>query len=183
MKTIGRCTLALSWALTLLPALPSPAAPVETPGLTVVQDLGGASALPYYRALNLQPRAADQTATLPIPAAPHAPYREADHLPVRSARLSPGTVEHRVIQAPGLTPIFLIGDDGRSRAWLQQRVNTLRSLYAVGFVVNVDSPERLESLRRLAPGLMLSATPGDDLAERLGIDHYPVLITATGIEQ
>ena len=29
---------------------------------------------------------------------------------------------------------------------------------------------------------MLSPASGDDLAQRLGIQHYPVLITATGIE-
>ena len=39
-----------------------------------------------------------------------------------------------------------------------------------------------KALRRLAPGLMLSPISGDDLAQRLGIRHYPVLITATGIE-
>ena len=35
---------------------------------------------------------------------------------------------------------------------------------------------------RLAPGLMLSPASGDELAQRLGLKHYPVLITATGIE-
>jgi integrating conjugative element protein (TIGR03765 family) len=49
-------------------------------------------------------------------------------------------------------------------------------------VVNVSTPEALAALRRLAPGLMLSPVSGDDLAQRLGLQHYPVLITATGIE-
>ena len=52
----------------------------------------------------------------------------------------------------------------------------------MGLVVNVATPEALVTLRRLAPGLMLSPIAGDDLAQRLGIRHYPVLITATGIE-
>ena len=52
----------------------------------------------------------------------------------------------------------------------------------MGLVVNVATPEALVALRRLAPGLMLSPISGDDLAQRLGIRHYPVLITATGIE-
>jgi hypothetical protein len=30
--------------------------------------------------------------------------------------------------------------------------------------------------------LVLLPVSGDDLAQRLGIKHYPVLITATGIE-
>jgi integrating conjugative element protein (TIGR03765 family) len=38
-------------------------------------------------------------------------------------------------------------------------------------------------LRRLAPGLTLAPASGDDFAQRLGLRHYPVLITATGIEQ
>ena len=103
-------------------------------------------------------------------------------LPVRSARLSPGDEPRRVIRAPGLTPLFLVGDDDRSRAWLKQRRAELQALRAVGLVVNVATPEALVALRRLAPGLMLSPASGDDLAHRLGIKHYPVLITATGIE-
>ena len=103
-------------------------------------------------------------------------------LPVRSARLSAGDEPRRVIRAPGLTPLFLVGDDDRSRAWLKQRRVELQAQRAVGLVVNVATPEALAALRRLAPGLVLSPASGDDLAHRLGIKHYPVLITATGIE-
>jgi integrating conjugative element protein (TIGR03765 family) len=59
----------------------------------------------------------------------------------------------------------------------------LRELGAAGLVVNVDSSAELDELRRLAPGLTLSPVSADDLAQRLGVRHYPVLITATGIEQ
>ena len=104
-------------------------------------------------------------------------------LPVRSTQLSPGEVQRRVIRAPGLTALFLIGDDERSRAWLRQRQAALRELQAVGLVVNVESMAALTALRRLAPGLTLSPASGDDLAQRLGLRHYPVLITATGVEQ
>ncbi|MGS8281918.1 DUF2859 domain-containing protein, partial [Pseudomonas aeruginosa] len=38
-------------------------------------------------------------------------------------------------------------------------------------------------LRALVPGVPLAHVSGDDLAERLGLRHYPALITATGIEQ
>lgn len=154
-----------------------------TAPLIVVEDHGGVSALPYYQALN--PQDGDSSA-LPAPASPprlsSSADAEAAMLPVRSTRLSPGNEPRRVIRAPGLTPFFLIGDDDRSRAWLRQRQTALRDLQAVGLVVNVTSPEALASLRRLAPGLVLSPVSGDDLAARLGIHHYPVLITATGIE-
>ena len=59
----------------------------------------------------------------------------------------------------------------------------LQRLRAVGLVVQVDSIAGLEQLRALAKGLTLSPVAADDLAKRLGIRHYPVLITATAIEQ
>ncbi|GAA0846179.1 MULTISPECIES: integrating conjugative element protein [Burkholderiaceae] len=169
-------------ALGLLAATTVHAQTTSAP-LIVVDDRGGVSALPYYQALNPQDAGSDAP-----PASALAPHignptdAEAAMLPVRSARLSPGDEPRRVIRAPGLTPLFLVGDDDRSRAWLRQRQRALRDLQAVGLVVNVASPEALASLRRLAPGLMLSPVSGDDLAGRLGIRHYPVLITATGIE-
>lgn len=155
------------------------------PGLAPAQDLivvgddGGASALPYYRALNLL---SDTAPTSSPPVTPHAPYRETDLLPVHSSRLTPGHVTGRTIRAPGLTPFFLIGDDHASRAWLHARGDTLRALGAVGFVVNVTSADELADLRRDAPGLTLAPASGDDIAERLGLSHYPVLVTETGIE-
>lgn len=151
--------------------------------LIVVEDHGGVSALPYYQALNPQDSgSASSPAPVPKPRIGNPADAEAAMLPVRSARLSPGDEPRRVIRAPGLTPLFLIGDDDRSRTWLRQRQAALRDLQAVGLVVNVASAEALASLRHLAPDLVLSPVSGDDLAGRLGIRHYPVLITATGIE-
>ena len=151
--------------------------------LIVVEDRGGVSALPYYQALHPQDAGPDQPpVATPVPRAGNTAVAEAAMLPVRSARLSPGDEPRRVIRAPGLLPLFLVGDDDRSRAWLRQRRAALQELRAMGLVVNVATPEALVTLRRLAPGLMLSPISGDDLAQRLGIRHYPVLITATGIE-
>jgi integrating conjugative element protein (TIGR03765 family) len=150
--------------------------------LVIVDDLGSTSALPYYRALNLIP----DEATSPLqtlPPVPIRPYSEADMLPVKSVRLSPGKVEARVLHAPGLQPLFLIGDDDMSRAWLRARGDDLRKLQAVGLVVNVDQHQTLQELRQLAHDLQLAPTSGDQLAEMLGLAHYPVLITATGLEQ
>ena len=155
----------------------------SSPPLIVVEDKGGTSALPYYRALNPQDAQPGQPATPQTKPRIGGPAEaEAAMLPVRSMRLTPGDEPRRVIRAPGLTPLFLIGDDDRSRAWLQRRGKDLQALRAVGLVVNVATPEALAALRRLAPGLMLSPASGDELAQRLGLKHYPVLITATGIE-
>jgi integrating conjugative element protein (TIGR03765 family) len=147
--------------------------------LTVVQDVGGVSALHYYRRLHLIPTPNEPTPHLPTPVTPQTP----DLLPVHSSLLSPGHVDPQVIRAPGLSPLFLIGDDDRSRVWLRDHLLTLRQIYATGFVVNVDTAAALASLRSLAPGLTLVAASGDDLAGRLGLTHYPVLLTATGLEQ
>jgi integrating conjugative element protein (TIGR03765 family) len=152
--------------------------------LIVVGDRGGDPALPYYQSLNPQEARKDKAASLAsgIPRIPHLPDAEAALLPVRSEWLSPGEEPPRAIHAPGLRPIFIIGDDERSHVWLRQRTAVLRDLRAVGLVVNVSSPESLAALRRLVPGLSLSPVSGDDLARRLGLRHYPVLMTATGIE-
>jgi integrating conjugative element protein (TIGR03765 family) len=154
------------------------------PPLIVVEDHGGASALLYYQALDLPPRQ-DQPSppAVSVPSPAGKAFSEADMLPVLSERLSPGDEPRRVIQAPGLTPVFLVGDDERSRAWLTERRVALREISAIGLVVNVRSAEALATLRKLVPELTLSPVSGDDLAQRLGLRHYPVLITATGIEQ
>lgn len=165
------------------PAIQTPRSSATQP-LIVVEDRGGTSALPYYQALNPQGAApARSPAATPVPHGVGSADAEAAMLPVRSTRLSPGDEPRRVIRAPGLTPLFLVGDDDRSRAWLRQHRATLQELRAAGLVVNVTTPQALAELRRLAPGLTLSPASGDDFAQRLGIRHYPVLITATGIEQ
>ncbi|MBF5004166.1 integrating conjugative element protein [Diaphorobacter caeni] len=155
-----------------------------TQSLIVVEERGGASALPYYEALNLQPRAHSALRPpIPMPQIPATPADEAAMLPVRSAKLTPGTVARRVIEAPGLRPFVVVGDDEASQAWLRRHAASLRERGAVGLVVNVETVQALARLRVLVPGVPLAPVAGDDLAERLGLRHYPALITATGIEQ
>lgn len=149
----------------------------------IVADHGGDSALPYYRALNLQSQRETGTPqTLPTPRIPKNRYSEGDMLPVHSLRLTAGTESAHVIAIAGLSPFFLIGDDAISRAWLLARRDALRTLQAIGFVVEVHTAGDLHALRQLAPDLTLIPASADDLAQRLGIRHYPVLITPTAIE-
>jgi integrating conjugative element protein (TIGR03765 family) len=179
MTTPARAFRGLILVLTL-PTLPLQAAEP----LIVVDDHGSISALPYYEALDLQPRA--QTPLQPplvVPAPPTTAVGEAAMLPVRSLTLTPGTVARHALEAPGLQPFFLIGDDAISRAWLRRHAASLQARGAVGLVINVDTMAGLAQLRHIAPALRLSPTPADDLAGRLGLRHYPVLITSTGIEQ
>lgn len=180
MKFYSLAVLGLS---ALIAAAPLPAVQAAEP-LIVVEDRGGVSALPYYEALNLQPRTGGvQRPPIPIPQIPLSVDAEAQMLPVRSAKLSPGNVTRRIIEAPGLQPFFLIGDDEVSHAWLRRHAASLHERNAAGLVVNVETMQRLEGLRGLAPGLQLWPVSADDLADRLGLRHYPALITATGIEQ
>ena len=105
---------ATRWLIGLLPLVSVPAAFAQSPPLIVVEDHGGASALPYYQALDLQPRTGSRPSPrIEMPRLPEGPSGEAAMLPVRSAHLAPGDVAPRAIQAPGLTPMFLVGDDQR----------------------------------------------------------------------
>ncbi|GKX37630.1 hypothetical protein SOASR014_13690 [Pectobacterium carotovorum subsp. carotovorum] len=166
-------------ALTTVPPLLHAAQPP-----IVVKDLGGASALSYYEALSLQARSpGTPRSPITLPSVQVNPATEADMLPVRSPKLTSGTVARRIIDAPGLQPFFLVGDDEASYTWLQRQSTSLRKRGAVGLVVNVETEEGLVRLRAAAPGLQLAPVAADDLAERLGLRHYPVLITSTGIEQ
>ncbi|KGS12212.1 MULTISPECIES: integrating conjugative element protein [Pseudomonas syringae group] len=146
--------------------------------LTVVEDKGGGSALPYYRSLNPEPSSSvqnDLSSQLdPVPA---------QGLPVLTTRMTPGAVQGRIINAPGLQPLFLIGDDETSRRWLQERGAVLKQMQAVGLVVNVATQERLAVVRSWLPDALVSPASGDELSQRLGLNHYPVLITPTAIEQ
>ena len=82
-----------------------------------------------------------------------------------------------------MQPIFLIGADNTSVLWLQQNAQRLVEMNAIGLVVNVKTIEELTTLREVVPSLTLIPTPGDDLAQRLGLSHYPVLLSAIGISQ
>lgn len=144
--------------------------------LTVVADYGGTSALPYYQ--DLEPEPGQQNG----PVASMG-VRGGGAFPVVTPELRPGTVQGRVINAPGLQPMFLVGDDQVSHQWLSQRLEDLQKLQAVGLVVNVESAERLEVVRRWAPGLQVMPVPATDIAGRLGLQRYPVLITSTTIQQ
>jgi len=103
--------------------------------------------------------------------------------PVRSPKLSPGKVISKKIQVTLPQPIFIVGDDARSKAWLAQYQQRLVQLHAKGYVVNVSSQEAMNALIDAFQHLALLAIPGDSLAKTLGITHYPVLISDQLIEQ
>jgi integrating conjugative element protein, PFL_4695 family len=108
---------------------------------------------------------------------------EAWILPVRSSHLSPGQITSRALNMPGLRPFFLVGEDLQSLTWLRQRATELQKMGAAGLAVEVTDTEALARIRAAAPDITILPVNGNDIATRLQIEHYPVLITATSLEQ
>lgn len=108
---------------------------------------------------------------------------EAWILPVRSSLLTPGQITPRTLNMPSLRPFFLVGEDPQSLDWLRQRASELKEMGAAGLAVEVADTEALDRIRAAAPGITILPVNGNDLATRLQIEHYPVLITATSLEQ
>ncbi|EKO1024364.1 integrating conjugative element protein [Salmonella enterica subsp. enterica] len=148
--------------------------------LTVVADLGGESTVPLFDAVNNEINEFTPPRTL-TPSSPSAsPVTVDEMLPVSTPEMTPGRVENRRSELTGMAPVFLVGDDALSRRWLEQRRGDLQQLHATGLVVNVTDGTALQTL---APGLTLLPASASDIARRLGLAHYPVLITADGLSQ
>lgn len=122
-------------------------------------------------------------AALATPSMPADPSKLKWVLPVRSERLTPGTVPPRTLDLPAITPLFLVGQDLTSLEWLFRHAQVLRDLGASGLAVEVTDVQALRRIQAAAPGVNIWPVSGDDIAERLELQHYPVLITPTGLEQ
>ncbi len=149
--------------------------------LNVIADLGGQDAAPYFEAVNKQPGMSTED-TAPSPPSPVL-QGEAAMLPVFTPELRPGSMADRPLQLPGIGALFLVGDDALSRDWLKANAGALAEQHAAGMIVNVTDMTAVRELRELAPGVSLAPASGSELARRLQIAHYPVLITDTGLTQ
>lgn len=148
--------------------------------LTVVADYGGQPAAPFYDAINNAP---NEWITKPV-SRPLPPVMAPSMvLPVETPEMTPGEVDDRALHLPGIGALYLVGDDPLSREWLTQHAARLKAMNAAGMVVNVKSDAGLQALQALAQGGLLSPASGTDLAHRLRLSHYPVLITETGLSQ
>lgn len=157
-------------------------APFVQPELTVAGDQPSDFTRPHFQAA--RPPINNKTQS---DRAMHADLstfaNEAWILPVRSSHLSPGRITSRALNMPGLRPFFLVGEDPQSLAWLRQRAAELQEMGAAGLAVEVTDTEALVRIRAAAPGITILPVNGNDIATRLLIEHYPVLITATSLEQ
>lgn len=147
--------------------------------LKVIADLGGESAVRFYEPI--QPVHSDDAPKHPN--AVPSQVTEEHLLPVVSHKWSVGTVEPKPLNLPGALPMFLIGVDTVSQDWLRKNYAHLVSINAVGLVIHVNNVEEMKTLRQIAPELTILPSPADALADRLGIYHYPLLLTAEGISQ
>lgn len=153
--------------------------------LNVVADLGGESTAPLFDAINNEnneftpPRSLN---AMPAPA-PQGPADISDMLPVTTPEMRAGKVVARELNLTGMTPVFLVGDDALSREWLTLRHRELKRLHATGLVVNVSDKVALTELQQLIPGVTLLPASASEIARRLQLSHYPVLITSTHLAQ
>ena len=168
----------------LLAALIAATSASAQAGLTVIADHGGTPARPYYGPIATANVDDKDAYDARAEARSRGPMVEADMLPVTSDRLTPGSVARRAIDMPaGMTPFFIVGADTLSMRWLEQRGARLRELHAVGLVVNVKTADQLQRLRQRGEGLVMRPVAGDDIAKRLSLTHYPVLVTPEAIQQ
>lgn len=146
--------------------------------LNVIADVGGEDASPYFEGINAQ----GETPASPS-GQPGVGDAQANMLPVSTPELTPGEVTDRPLQLPGIGSLFIVGDDDASRLWLQANAEQLKSQHAAGLVVNVSNLPALQALRELVPGVPMVPASGSELARRLQLTNYPVLITDTGLSQ
>ena len=105
-------------------------------------------------------------------------------LPVITPSMTPGRVQSRNINRPYLNqPIFIVGADRLSLTWLTKHRQQLKKHNALGIAVNVKTQQALEQLIQASGGLSINPVVGDKIARQLSLKHYPVLVSASRIEQ
>ena len=102
-------------------------------------------------------------------------------LPVHSARLQVGVVQPQHRSTGVSQPFFLVGTDETSLRWLETHAERLRALQAFGLVVEAPDARAYGGSPRSRPASLIRPVNADLIAEHLGLEHYPVLITADGV--
>lgn len=143
--------------------------------LQVMVDTGTTvSMAPYYQVLEVR----TPSVKAPLSSA-HSPsaFSLVSLLPITTPILSPGNIAERAVNLPHLVrPLFLLGSDALSLAWLRQHHDRLQQCHAIGIVVEVSDSQTWERITHSAQGLPLIPMTGTELARRFHLRHYPVLI-------
>jgi integrating conjugative element protein (TIGR03765 family) len=150
--------------------------------LTVIYDSGDTQPIaPFLEAFETDNEFSQQS---PVVKRPQLGAADPESiLPIQSPGLTAGRVQTRAHDRPFTRPFFLIGSDTWSRQWLQDHRERLKEIGAVGMLVQAETLEDLRVIAELADGLSILPASGNDIAQALGISHYPVLISTHNIEQ
>jgi integrating conjugative element protein (TIGR03765 family) len=103
--------------------------------------------------------------------------------PIISPMLSIGKVKNTKIRSKLPRTICMVGDDKHSKRWIQNKRMKLSASNALCMVVNVDSRQRFNAIKALAPSVEFQALNGDTIAQQLNIKHYPFLLDKGFISQ
>ena len=153
--------------------------------LTVIYDSGETYSLaPFFEVFDEDADRREGSPASLIPPSPPAMGAGAGAAPADPvAGADAGQVEPRDIKRPFARPFFLIGSDGLSREWFATHRDRLAEIGAVGMLVEAETLDDLRAIAAIADGLPILPASASDIAEALGLSHYPVLITKDGIEQ
>jgi len=104
-------------------------------------------------------------------------------LPVHTPGLRPGAFETQARSTGVSHAFFLVGCDATSIEWTRTHRERLIELGAFGLVIEAADVEAYRQLETVARGLVVRPVSGDLIAEHLGLDIYPALVTSEGIFQ
>ena len=148
--------------------------------LIIIKDYGGDSMTQYYDAIN--PQDVDSQIQQDFVTS-ESSESENLYLPIETTKMQPGYFDKIDINIHNLQPFVVVGYDDISIKWLIENKIKLENISnIVGIVVNVDSLTDLNYLRSLVD-FQLYPMSGDDIADRLYLNHYPALFTSQSIEQ
>lgn len=138
----------------------------------VLADFGG-KPLPWTQDLH-----AESLPPIPLKRIPFAPA-----YPIRTVDMRPGPVHKKMLPTAAAMPVFVVGYDSQSFAWLHHNKQHLLNTGAHGFVVNVATSQQFARLQEYAAPITLSPVNGDDFHQHLGLTHYPFLIIGNEVMQ
>ena len=102
-------------------------------------------------------------------------------LPVHTDAMRPGPLQAQKRSTGVSRPFFLVGCDAYSLEWLAKNRERLVDLQAFGLVVEAPDARAFRQLEAAAKGLVLRPVSANLIAEHLGLEIYPALITSEGI--
>ena len=143
--------------------------------LTVIYDSGDTLPLePYLPKRAPQEKATTQDANRQLPF----------KLSITTPSMQPGKVTVtpkalRYLQRP----LFLVGADQKSQDWLVEKREQLIRIGAVGLLVEAKDRQEIEAVLAIAEGLRLVPASAEGFATKLGLSHYPILLSKEGWEQ